>query len=93
MDVTSRSLNRMGIYAALGVPEVWRLERQILTFHALDPDGAYAPLAQSASFPFVAPADLSGFLVLRASLDENAVVAQFRAWVRRQSAAGGAAPP
>jgi Uma2 family endonuclease len=31
VDSTSSSMNRMGIYAALGVPEVWRFEREILT--------------------------------------------------------------
>ena len=86
VDVTSRSLNRMGIYAALGVPEVWRLDRQILTFHALDANGAYAALNRSLLLPLVTPSDLSGFLVLRATLDENAVAARFRAWVRQQMA-------
>ena len=93
MDVTSRSLNRLGIYAALGVPEVWRLDRQMLTFLALDPNGIYAALNRSLSLPLVTPADLAGFLVLRGTLDENAVVSQFRAWVRsRRPAAGRGAP-
>ena len=92
VDVTSRSLNRLGIYAALGVPEVWRLDRQMLTFLALDPNGIYAALNRSLSLPLVTPADLAGFLVLRGTLDENAVVSQFRAWVRHQAAGRGTGP-
>jgi Uma2 family endonuclease len=42
VDVTRSSLNRMAIYAALGVPEVWRLDVASLTFHLLQADGQYA---------------------------------------------------
>src|SRR5262249_33669892 len=33
VDVTHSSLNRLSIYAAFGVPEVWRLEGGALTFY------------------------------------------------------------
>jgi Uma2 family endonuclease len=92
VDVTSSSLDRMGIYAALAVPEVWRLDGQILTFHVLAADGRYVESSHSAAFPFVAPADLLGFLALRSTLDENAVVRQFRDWVRARIAGSGSAP-
>src|SRR5207248_954545 len=39
VDVTYSSLDRMSIYAALKVPEVWRLDGPTLTFHHLGPDG------------------------------------------------------
>jgi Uma2 family endonuclease len=93
VDVTSSSLDRMGIYAALAVPEVWRLDGPALTFHVLGPGGRYADGPRSAAFPLVTPADLVRFLALRSALDENEVARQFRAWVRQQLAAAGAAPP
>jgi Uma2 family endonuclease len=93
VDVTSSSLNRMGIYAALRVPEVWRLDGQTLTFHVLGPDGKYITSSHSLSFPLLTPADLLRFLALRATLEENAVVRQFRAWIRQQLATGGSAAP
>ncbi len=86
VDVTHSSLDRLAIYAALGVPEVWRLDGQALTFHLLQADGTYAAAARSLAFPFLAPADLLPFLALRARLDEMALVRQFRAWVRQQAA-------
>lgn len=95
VDVTSSSLNRMAIYAALGVPEVWRLDSAALTFHTLGADGKYTTQGRSLAFPLVTPADLTGFLGRRASQDENAVIAQFRAWVHGRGAAppsGGAVP-
>jgi Uma2 family endonuclease len=82
VDVTSSSLDRLRIYAALGVPEVWRLEAGVLTFHLLA-GGAYSPGARSRSFPAVAPADLMGFVGARAAQGETGVRQQFRAWLRQ----------
>jgi Uma2 family endonuclease len=89
-DVTTSSLDRLTIYAALGVPEVWRFEGQTLTFHVLGQGGQYAEAAHSLAFPFLTPADLLTFMGLRAQAqtDENRVVQQFRAWVRQRTAGG-----
>jgi hypothetical protein len=93
-DVTHSSLDRLSIYAALGVPEVWRLEGNALTFHVPGPDGAYAGAAASRSFPLVTPADVLGFLhQARQAPDQNAVVRQFRAWIQQRRAAAGNPPP
>ena len=82
IDVTSSSLDRMGIYAALGVPEVWRLEGALLSFNSLTA-GKYTVVSHSRAFPFVTPADLLGFQALRAQHGDTAVRQQFRAWVRQ----------
>jgi hypothetical protein len=44
------------------------------------------------SFPFLAPADQDRFLALRATQGENAIVVQFRAWVRQRRAAPPVTP-
>jgi Uma2 family endonuclease len=93
VDVTRRSLNRMAIYARLGVPEVWRLDsRRGLTFQVLQPNGRYAEQAHSPTFPLFTPADLMPFLALRTQHNENEVVRRFRDFVR-QRLAGAASPP
>jgi Uma2 family endonuclease len=92
VDVTSSSLNRMGIYAALGVVEVWRIDGPVLTFHVLGTSGKYTERSHSLAFPLVTPADLLSFLALCATLDENAVVRQVRDWVRQRIATGSVAP-
>jgi Uma2 family endonuclease len=82
IDVTSSSLDRMSIYAALGVPEVWRLSPQGLTFNALR-GRAYQDQPTSLSFPGLTPADLSGFLTQLVHADETVLLRQFRQWVRQ----------
>jgi Uma2 family endonuclease len=94
VDVTHGSLNRLAIYAALGVPEVWRLDGNALIFYVLDKKGAYQSVPASQSFPLLTPADLLGFLQqARPAGDENPVLRQFRAWVRQRMAAPPPATP
>jgi Uma2 family endonuclease len=93
VDVTRSSLNRMGIYVVLRVPEVWRLDGDTLTFEVLQPSGrSYAPASTSLAFPLVTPADLMTFLALRTQMDENAVAQQFRAWIRQRQSGAASQP-
>lgn len=80
VDVTHSSLDRMSIYAALGVPEVWRVTPEGLTFHHLEA-GVYQVRPQSLSFPKLASADLIPFLSQLGQTGTTALVAQFRHWV------------
>lgn len=90
VDVTRSSLDRMDIYAKLKVPELWRLDdEQTLLFYVLDADGEYEKTSTSVCFPFVTPADLLKYLALRSQLDHNAIVRQFRDWIRHHMGGGG----
>ncbi len=82
MDVTRSSLDRMSIYAALGVPEVWRATSEDLTFHLLE-NGVYQVRAKSLSFPQLASVDLVRFLASLAQKGTTALVAEFREWVKQ----------
>lgn len=93
IDITRSSINRMAIYAALNVPEVWRFDGQALTFHVLGAAGQYAESSHSLTFPQLTPDDLLAFLNLRGQMDENAIVRQFRTWVRQRFGIGGQATP
>lgn len=87
VDVSHSSLDRMTIYAALKVPELWRLEGEALTFNALDEDGAYQPTERSLSFPLLTPAALLAFLQeARQSGDLLPILRRFREWVRKRLA-------
>jgi Uma2 family endonuclease len=93
VDVSHSSLDRLAIYAKLGVPEVWRLDGDALTFHVLGPMGTYQLANTSRSFPLVTPAELMRFVEqARQAGDENIVVRQFRDWVRQRRAEGGNSP-
>jgi Uma2 family endonuclease len=92
VDISRSSLNRLGIYAALGVPEVWRFDGTQLEVHVLGADGKYARRDHSAAFPFLRPAELLPFLAQYTTLGENGMVRAFRTWVRQQKAAGWQMP-
>ena len=83
VDVTRSSLDRMSIYAALNVPEVWRLSASGLAFHILT-GGAYQVRTNSLAFPQLTSADLAGFLSQLGQTDDTTLVKQFRDWVRRE---------
>jgi Uma2 family endonuclease len=87
IDVTHSSLDRLAIYAVLGVPEVWRLENKKLVCYLLS-GGRYTEALTSRAFPGLTVADLASFLMLSGQMDENAIVRQFRAWVRQQFLGG-----
>jgi len=83
IDVTSSSIDRMSIYVALGVPEVWRLSTGGIAFHLLE-SGTYQVRPNSLSFPRLASADLPPFLAQWGQVDETTIVRQFREWVKTQ---------
>lgn len=82
VDVTSSSLDRISIYAALGVPEIWRFSTGGIAFHILEP-GGYQIRPNSLSFPQLASLDLPPFLAQWGQTDDASIVRQLRDWVRR----------
>lgn len=93
IDISHSSLNRQRIYEALRVPELWRLGKKGLTFFCLDANGRYACATSSQVFPGLKPDDLVQFLVLQGQMDENAIVRQFRTWIRQHLAPSGSSRP
>lgn len=82
VDFTRSSLDRMSIYAALGVPEVWRVTSTALTFNVLE-HGDYQLRSHSLSFPQLASHDVMRFLTHLGQTDSTALIVEFRAWVRQ----------
>lgn len=90
VDITSSSLDRLSIYADLGVPELWRYDGRSLTLYQLQ-DGQYRPCNRSIALPPLQASDITQFLELRfpqdktqAPVGENSLVKQFRHWLRSQ---------
>jgi Uma2 family endonuclease len=87
VDVSRSSMNRLKIYAKLGVPEVWRLDGDELTFYVLT-GKKYQAVARSQTFPILAPGDVIPFLKqARDAGDQQPVYRAFRAWVKQRVAA------
>lgn len=83
-DVTSTSISRQPIYAALGVPELWRYDGQRL--HVLLLEGqSYRPSETSTALPMLRPAELIPFVrMLNEETDETAILRRFQAWIRER---------
>ena len=79
IDITSSSLPRFGIYASLGVPEIWHFDGQLVTIHGLEGD-RYQLSTSSRAFPLLEVTDLQRFLDLKPSVKENALIRQVREW-------------
>lgn len=80
VDITSRSIPREPIYAALGVPELWRFDERlfVLRLHA---NGKYYPAERSEVFPFLPMKQFEAFLLRLKDEEQNRVLREFRDWV------------
>jgi Uma2 family endonuclease len=88
IDVTHSSIPRSAIYAAFGVPELWRFDGESLRFFRLTSKRTYRQTNHSNHFPNIASTDLADFLHLAVGQDGNAWKRRFRGWVRERIAAG-----
>jgi len=86
VEISRSALDRLGLYAALGVPEVWRWDGQTLRICLLGSDGEYRESAQSRAFPFLPVSEFVRFLTAGAAMSETKLLRSFRSWVREQLA-------
>jgi Uma2 family endonuclease len=83
IDITSSSLNRFAIYQSLGVPEIWRYDGSQLEIYRLQA-GTYTCQPSSQALPRLTATDISQFLDASQTMGENALMKQFRQWLRQQ---------
>jgi Uma2 family endonuclease len=81
IDITSSSLDRFSIYAALKVPEIWRYDGQLLAIYGLV-GSEYIIQDSSIALPGLKTVDILRFLSLSTSIGENNLVKQFCQWLR-----------
>ncbi len=80
-DYTSSSVDKQSIYAALGVPELWRYTRQTLQVYQLV-EGEYEPREQSMTFPFLPVTEIPGFIEQSNTQGQRTAVRLFRQRIR-----------
>ena len=85
IEVSRSALDRMGIFAAIRVGEVWCYNGTRLRVHLLNADGKYVESDRSRCFPFLPLREVEEFLNRRHEMDETSLVDAFRQWVRQQS--------
>jgi Uma2 family endonuclease len=81
VEISRRLLDRIKIYAALGVPELWRHDGKRLGVSVLRA-GRYVPVDHSPTFPLVPLSQIDAFIEQAKELDEIAWGRKVRAWLR-----------
>ena len=84
VDVTRTSLDRIKIFAAMGVPEVWRSEGRTLQFLHLQANGTYRRRTTSRNFPTLPVSSVARFLQQGRTANKSAWIRSFRAFVRER---------
>lgn len=80
VDITNESLSKFPIYAAFGVPEIWRYDgKQARIYHLADQD--YVEATSSLSFPCLTAHAMTEFLEQNKTQGQTAALAAFRLWV------------
>ncbi len=83
VDVASPSLDRFPIFAAFGVPEVWRYDGSRVAIYLLE-SGRYMEAASSSALPPLTARMATSFLEERRHLGSTQWMRQVREWARRQ---------
>ena len=81
VDISHSSMDKMGIYADLGVPELWFYDGDSLRVFKLQPEGDYAKQQHSFAFPFLDMNEIQRFMERCEETDETSWIRSFRAWV------------
>jgi Uma2 family endonuclease len=81
VDRARTSLDKFVIFAALGVPEIWRVFKKEVRFYVLTGD-SYAEVSTSRAFSFLDSSVLSEFIVMGLAEGGRKAARAFRTWVR-----------
>jgi Uma2 family endonuclease len=83
VEVSRSAINALNIYAAIGVPEIWRFDGQALHIHERQIDGNYLEVERSLSFPFLRPGEIVEWMIKAEEFDDDILwKRQIREWAR-----------
>lgn len=83
VDRSSASLNKLPIYAGLGVPEIWRVYKRTVRIYLLE-EATYNESPVSRAFPFLSVEIISEFLAKGIAEGERKAAKAFRVWLRQR---------
>lgn len=83
VDVTSGSMNKFPIFAALGVPEVWRYKNSQVTIYKLEGE-SYEKAERSIAIPILTSEMATLFLSESREMRSTAWFRRVREWAREQ---------
>lgn len=85
VDITHPSLDKLPIYAAVGVPEVWRYDGQQIIIFTLEGE-TYQSQPESKAFPGLTSSLLSQFIAQSKTLDRLDWAQRIREWAQQRKA-------
>lgn len=83
IDVTTESLDKFPIYAALQVPEVWIYNGKTVAFYELEAEN-YHQISHSRALPLLSADKLAEFLQTSQTKGQTFALKSFRGWLREQ---------
>jgi len=83
VDITHSSLNKLPIYFALGVPELWRYEDEKLYIYQKTQQD-YQDCEVSPAFGLVVSRIIPALMAKSFNIGERQVLSEFRQWVKSQ---------
>jgi Uma2 family endonuclease len=83
VDITRESLNRFPIFAAVGIPEVWRFDGTRVMFYRLE-SNAYVETSNSLALAALDSGTATDFLAQSQTLKSTAWLRMVREWARAQ---------
>ncbi len=82
VDITHTDIDKLQLYANLGIPEFWRYDGRLWRIYQLE-ENSYQEVEVSPTFPFVSKTKLYEFLT-QANEDEIAAEQTLRQWIKTQ---------
>ena len=82
VEITSSAIQKLKLFAAMGVPEVWRHDGEILQMFLLS-DGKYVPIETSRALGGLTAKMIDSFLDRRFDLGETAIIRELRQSLQR----------
>ena len=82
IEISRSVLNRLAIYGALGVPEIWRFDGKTLKVLLCQDDGTFRESTKSEVLPWVWIEEIRQFVVEDDYREDTTWAKAFRRWVR-----------
>ena len=83
VEISRSAINSLNIYAALGVPEIWRFDGSRFQIHGRQDDGTYLELGSSPSLPFLRPEEVVEWMSRGEEADDEVEwILQVAEWAR-----------
>ncbi len=88
IEFSNPLLDRIAIYSAIGVPEIWIWRDGAISFRRLQDDATYRLIDRSECLPLLTPGEVAAALASIAEVGETAWAKSIRIWAAERRSAG-----